>query len=90
MAKISQREAQRMRKELRELHERAAERQRSWSSDWPGGVNIDTITVNDVEWYIVQTAQKLGCAVVARAAQNGKHELLLYAMPTSDREGEHG
>lgn len=84
--KISQREAQRMRKELRALHERDAARQRSWSSDYPGGVNIDTIAVNDCEWHIVMTAQKLGHFCIARASQNGKTELLIYAVTSLQRE----
>ena len=63
-----------------------AARDRCWSSDYPGGVNIDTLTVNDCEWHIVATAQKLGHACVVRASQNGKTELLVYALPTSNRE----
>ena len=85
MSKISQREAHLMRKELRALHERDAARLRAWSSDWPHGIHIGTITVNNCEWHIVQTARKLGYAIVVTPSQNGKTELLLHAMNTSDR-----
>ena len=78
---ISQREARRMRAELRKLYERDAARERTWSSSYPGGVNIDTITVNDCEWHIVETAQKLGHWCLVKSSQNGKHELLIYAVP---------
>ena len=44
------------------------------------GINIDTIAVNNCQWHIVSTAQKLGCAVIVKASQNGKAELLVYAV----------
>lgn len=44
------------------------------------GINIDTIAVNNCQWHIVSTAQKLGCAVIIKASQNGKTELLVYAV----------
>jgi hypothetical protein len=44
------------------------------------GINIDTIAVNNCQWHIVSTAQKLGCAVIVKASQNGKTELLVYAV----------
>lgn len=78
---ISQREARRMRKELTEIYNRDRRRALAWSSDYPGGVNIDSIAVNDNEWHIVSTAQKLGHTCVVKAAQNGKYELLVYALP---------
>jgi hypothetical protein len=53
---------------------------RVWSSEYSSGVNIDTIAVNDCEWHIVMTAQKLGHACVVKASQNGKYELLVYAV----------
>ena len=32
------------------------------------GINIDTIAVNNCQWHIVSTAQKLGCAVIVKAS----------------------
>jgi hypothetical protein len=69
-----------MRKELNALHERDAARVRAWSSEYGDGINIDTIAVNNCQWHIVSTAQKLGCAVIVKASQNGKTELLVYAV----------
>jgi hypothetical protein len=77
--KISQREARRMRKELKALHERDAARERSWSSDYPGGIHIATSSPNADVVAIIKTARKLGHAVVAMADDLGK--ILYYAAP---------
>lgn len=78
MAKISQREAHRMRKELRELHERDASRERSWSSDWPGGIHIATSRPNADVLACIQTARKLGHFVIGVVSSDGV-ELRHYA-----------
>jgi hypothetical protein len=74
---ISQREAYRMRKELRALHERDASRERYWSSEYPGGVHIATSQPNSDVLACITTARKLGHAVVAITSNDGK--VLYYA-----------
>ena len=61
--KISQREAQRMRKELRSLHELEAERQRLWSSEYPG-INIARGGADAALIARIETARRLGHYVV--------------------------
>lgn len=46
------------------LEGRERSRNSRWGSDYPGGVNIDTIEVKNSEWHIVRTARALGPAVV--------------------------
>lgn len=61
---ISQREARRLRKRVEALEARQREQMRSWSSEYPGGVHLDSIEVSPAEYAIVATARKLGHAVV--------------------------
>lgn len=61
---ISQREARRLQKRVSELEQAEFLRTRTWASEYPGGVNIDTINVNATEWAICNTARRLGHAVV--------------------------
>jgi hypothetical protein len=63
-SRISQREARRMRKELRELRERDVARVRAWSKDYVGGVCIVTMEAGDVALTAIRTARALGHAVV--------------------------
>ena len=42
---ISQREARKLQKRVRELEEAESLRRANWRSEWPGGVNVDTIEV---------------------------------------------
>lgn len=74
---ISQREARRLRKEVVELRERERVRLAVWSSDYPGGVHIDTVRINSTEVAIAETAAKLGFVIVAKPANN---TLRLYAV----------
>lgn len=68
MPKISQREARRLRKRVKEL-EQAIENQRSvWSQDWPGGTDIgrigDQIGIDPRLLGAIETARKLSHAAV--------------------------
>ena len=78
MAKISQREARRLRKRVHELEQQEFTRNRSWSSEYPGGVHLDTITVRVEEWWTVKTAVALGHAVVVKPDSDKK--LRVYGM----------
>jgi hypothetical protein len=79
--KISQREAQRLRKRVTELESERNAQHRAWSSDFPGGTAIDTITVSDTEWWIVKTARRLGHAVVVTTGDNPKLCLFGLRLP---------
>lgn len=80
MAKISQREARNLRKRVAEL-EQILDRQRSiWASEWPKGIHIDNVEVKSEEWHIVNTARKLGHAVVAVPIE-GSFKLRMYGCP---------
>jgi N-acyl-L-homoserine lactone synthetase len=78
MANISQREARRMRRELEALKETIREQRRVWSSDWPGGVNIDQFDADEATAATISTARKLGHAVVCTVSS---HKLYFYALP---------
>ena len=61
---ISQREARRLKKRVEELEHQEYVRRRAWATEYPGGTLLDTIAVQNAEWHIVNTARKLGHAVV--------------------------
>ena len=63
---ISQREARRLQKKLTILQEHEWSRARAWSSAYPGGVQIDTLTVLKEEHTAIQTAWMLGHAVIVK------------------------
>ena len=77
--KISQAEARRLKRRVREL-ENTLERQHSaWACDWPGGVSILNMTDNsDIALTVVKTARMLGHAVVVM--RDGS-TLRFYALP---------
>lgn len=62
--KISQREAMRLKKRVSDLEANLKHQRNSWSSDWPGGVNIATLTIPETSYEVIRTARKLGHAVV--------------------------
>lgn len=76
--KISQREAQRLQKRVRELQAMEDKRRNSWVADYPGGVNIVNIVGDSTCRAVVSTARKLGHAVVVTS--NGD-SLQFYALP---------
>jgi hypothetical protein len=76
--KISQREARRLKKRVRELEDQQARRARQWSSEYPGGVHIDTIRITNAEACIIETAQKLGNAIVVKSA--GNDQIYVYGV----------
>lgn len=78
---ISQREARRMKWELDRLERRDAQRQSAWTAEYPGGVNIDTIDVQGVEYVAVKTAWLLGHPVIVKPGKT--NELIVYAIRKS-------
>lgn len=82
--KISQREAKRLRARVLDLESAAAKRLNAWSHEWPGGVNVDTVSVKPTEFHIASTARKLGHAVVVVPRLSGNdYQFLVYACPLS-------
>ena len=77
--RISQREARRLKKRVDELERQRASQFARWGSEFPGGVNIDFIDVQAVEYVAVKTAVALGHAVVVRPA-NQENRILLFAV----------
>lgn len=73
-AQISRREARRLKARVAELEEILEDQRRSWSANWPGGVHIASLswTVEQMTVARIATARKLGHAVVATDADDGK------------------
>ncbi len=81
---ISQREAQRLRKRIRQLEQDQHRRCQAYASDWPGGVWLGSIAGHkDMPWMVqIHTARKLGRGVVAVPVTDGSG-LHFYAVPLS-------
>lgn len=77
MKHISQREARRLKKQVEALTVRDETRCSRYGSDYPGGVNIDTIGLDTASTAALTTAQRLGFALVGRMRGS---ELLVYAV----------
>lgn len=80
---ISQREAWKLKRRVRELEDAENQRRNAWSDTIPGGWNISTQPVPDYTRAAVHTARLLGHAVVATLASDG--QLRLYALPLGSR-----
>jgi hypothetical protein len=81
VAKISQREARRLRKRVEELERADNSRRNRWSADWPGGTNICTAKweSNDRVPVTINTARALRHAVIVTAKEDGT--VMFYALP---------
>lgn len=71
MSRISQREARRLRKLVADLERREANRARTWSSEWPGGVHLFGVTLQSDQIACLRTAQKLGHYLVVKVDSCG-------------------
>lgn len=76
--KISQRQARRTAKLLDSLQTRHNAMVSRWATEWPGGVHIDTISVNNAEACIVETATKCGHVGIVKRGEGDK--LNVYAV----------
>jgi hypothetical protein len=74
---ISQREARKLKKRVEELEQRERARISRYSSDFPGGIHVQTLNLNEVPAARLQTAAKLEHALVGRVNGN---ELYIYAV----------
>lgn len=66
-AKISQREAYRLKQRVRALEEKFDDQRRGWSSDWPGSTVIARVKLCPEQYAAIDTARKLKHAVVVVA-----------------------
>ncbi len=78
--KISQREARRLQRQVRQLLSEQEMQRRTWARAYPGGTHLGTLTVE--RGYLVgriEAARMLGYAVVVTENDDGR--LALYALP---------
>lgn len=68
-AKISQREAQRLRKRVKQLEDLEERRTSRYAHDYPGGTHMGTLDLSQLPEYKGRfyAAQMLGAALVARS-----------------------
>lgn len=78
MAKISQREAHRLQRQVRTLVEADMQRKRTYARDYPGGVNVASLTVDDVTWAKLEVSRRLGRALVVTVPRDKL--VLFYAI----------
>jgi len=79
---ISQAEARRLRKRVRELEDRERARHRLYSQDYPGGISIVEFTsVGPEAKGSLTTAIRLGCALVAKFSGDS---LKIFAVPRGE------
>ena len=78
--KISQAEARRLKKRVKELEGVINDQRSSFATDWPGGVNFWTLTIMTETQAAVVTARALNHAIVAVPCGD---ELRLYALPAA-------
>lgn len=70
----------RIMKRVDELEAGQFKRLNAWTVEWPGGINIDTVSVKPEEYHIANTARKLGHAVVVIPRLNGNdYQFMMYA-----------
>lgn len=62
--KISQAEAHGLRAQVKALKAIEARRREVWNRDYPGGVNIATLLISDIDTAKINTARRLGCMIV--------------------------
>ena len=77
--KISQREARRLQKQVRDLIAINNRRHNVYVSDWPGGVHLGDIEAAPWLYYSASTARRLGSYVVITTGVDGQ-KLRLYAV----------
>lgn len=79
--RITQREAQALRKRVALLEAREDDRRTAWVKDYPGGTYIGSVVLGEGDAARIRTARLLEHAVVATCV-NGL-EINLYALPVA-------
>lgn len=78
-AKISQREAHQLQRQVARLENQIDQQRMAYASEWPGGVSIGWIEPGLEVFTAVKTARRLGHAVVV-VPQSTTH-INLFALP---------
>lgn len=78
--KISQQEARRLKKRVAELERIQADQRNHWKNDYPGGVHLGFVRLDNQGWFQgrIDATRMLGYVVVATPRENG--ELHLYGV----------
>jgi RNA polymerase-binding transcription factor DksA len=76
---ISQAEARRLRRRVRQLEDHLSQLGKTWGTDYPGTCIGCEPEITPERYSAVETATRLGFAVVCRAGSNGA-KLELYAV----------
>lgn len=79
---ITQAEARRLKRRVKELEDTIEGQRRKWVTDYPGGVSLGTVQLGD-NWLRgrIEGVRLLGHAVVVTEDNNGK--LLFFALPAA-------
>jgi hypothetical protein len=78
--RITQREAQALRRRVADLETREQNLRATWASSYPDGTHFASVLLDDVTLARVATARRLGHAIVATHDRN---TLNLYALPVA-------
>lgn len=78
---ISQTEAYRLKRRVRELEENVRIRMNRYRSGYPGGVSARSFEMGDASFAALSLADKLGCALVAKISGM---RLVIYAVLKDD------
>jgi len=78
MAKISQREARRLKTRVRELEALHAQQRRRWGCENPGGVELGYVALSR-DWFMgrIEAARMLGHAIIITEKEN---KIYFYAV----------
>lgn len=75
---IPQTEARALKAQVKALTEMRRQQLEVWAGDYPGGVHIATLALDNIAAAKVETARRLGYAIVATSYNSG--QLSLYAV----------
>ncbi len=78
---ISQTEAYRLKRRVKELEERDRVRMNRYRSSYPGGIHARAFDMSEATSAALTLAEKLGCALVAKTRGS---KLDIYAVPKGE------
>lgn len=86
MKKISQAEARRLRKRVNQLEAILRKQALPWSAEWPDGIHILIMDVDDQQFATIKTARKLNYAVLVNV--DSGNVLTFHAQRLPERCGQ--
>jgi len=81
MARISQREARRLRLRVKELERVIEHQRRRYGQEWPGGIEIGSLVTENETAAIVRTARRLQHGVVVVGDETAKLRFIALPLP---------